>query len=89
MTLVLHGVRRDQFFVSQPMADGVRRDGQRTRPPVRVLPGVVAEDLFVHVPVKVERSYGSVRATERPLEQTQEVFQAVGLMARTSGDSPS
>src|SRR4051812_10710213 len=68
MALVLHSVRRDQFFVGQAVSDGVRRDGKEPSA-VRLLPRVVAEDLFVDVSVKMERGDGDVRAAQRPLEQ--------------------
>jgi hypothetical protein len=55
INLILHGVRRNKFFVGQAVADGVRRDGKEASA-VRVLPGVVAENLLVDVPVKMKGS---------------------------------
>lgn len=78
MGLVLRGVRRDQFFVGEAAADRVSRNRKKAHA-VCSRAGVIADNLLIHVAVKMERGHGNVGVAQSPLEQTPEVLQSVGV----------
>src|SRR5262245_5061890 len=74
----LRGTFADQLPVGHPAPDDGPQHVEEPLP-VRRLPGVVAERLFVQIAEQVEGLDGNVRALDRPLEQGPEVLQPVGV----------